>query len=339
MWGAAEPPPQHTRPRASVSPCVGAGLTPTRGLPSQTLSGAGSPHPCGRAAACPVCPPVSPPCPPVFPPCPVPPSARLIPRRLFAQQSAAATDSCRGRGGGTRGAAHACARTRGHRGTPSRGTRVCRGAGVAVPPCVHRHPRGPAVVCALTRIPVLARTRGGANARARPGAGTAQSVQMRVHGRVSARARPRDGPRVWRCTPVSRCNRVHSPVPPCAPVPVSVRARCGANPQAHASACPFPRVAAGTRVTEHTCPRASAHVEQCRRVCTHFPCRCTRVCTPRLPGTRPRAAHASPGAGGPGSAGAGRCRNAESVMSSSRSLFPVTPPHSHAPPPLSPPPG
>lgn len=297
MWGLSTPThtlsahvgssrgsPKHTQPRASVSPCMGAGLTPTRGSPRQTPWGVGYSHPCS------VCPPVSRLVPTCSPHVLSPPSACLIPRRLFAQQSAAATDSCRGRGRGIRSAAHACAWTCGHQGTPSWGTRVCQGAGVVVLVFVHSHLLVTATVHVLTHIPTSVRSCRGANVcTAECGHAIvlvhAQSVQMLLHGRVSTCTHPCDRPSVWQCTHMDWCKRVHSRVSLCTLVPVSTCAHCGANLHVHASPCQFLRVAV------YTCSRVSGHVEQCKRVCAHFLCRCTRVHT-GLPGTYPMPAHA-----------------------------------------------
>lgn len=201
-----------------------------------------------RVAAGPVCLPVSPPCCPVFPPCPVPPSARLIPRRLFAQQSAAATDSCRGRGGGTDLLAPGRTELWHTRvlGTACGGASVCAQlpVGDCRGVCAHTHPHVGAHVWWCKRV-----------FTARCGHALvlvhAQSVQMRVRTRVS----------------------VHTLVlaPTCA------------QPGVTAHACP--RVRACTLRCKSACTRVpvSLHMWSSVKACGHTPCVAAHVCARRAP--------------------------------------------------------
>lgn len=255
--GEQQRPPQHARPRASVSPCVGAGLTPTRGLPSQTLSGAGSPHPCGRVPRVPPCvPPSSPRVPPVSRPPQRPPN----PPALVCTAKCCCDGFLPGPG----------------RGHPRRRTRVCtdpRAPGHTqlghprVPGCG----RGGAAVCAPSPAGPCRGVRAHAHPRVGAHAWWCKRACTAGRGHCTKRANARARPRVSARAPPRRATRVavHARVP----------VQSCAQPGATVRACPRVRACtlrcepAGTRVrlslpaggSGHTCHRA--HVS---------PCQCTR---------------------------------------------------------------
>lgn len=278
MWKAADAPLKHTRPRASVSPRMGAGLTPTRGLPSQIPWDVESSHPCGHGPRVPPCvPPLSPRVPPVSRPPQRPPN----PPALVCTAKCCCDGFLPGPGRGhprclTRVCTDLLAPGRtelGHThvsGSKYGGARVCAQSpvGDCHGVCAHTHPHVGADVWWCKRA-----------FTARCGHALvlvhAQSVQMRVQTRVS----------------------MHTLVlvQTCAHSGVTVHA------------CPrCPRVHVTVQTRMHARLRVAAHVEQCESVWTHS------MCTPGSLADVLVPAHGCLGAGGPG-ARAGRCRNAEGL--------------------------